>query len=57
MWILTICTAGWVMCSQIRTVEYKNEQQCYAALNELYKRHPAADFKYVICEPKKVPNA
>ena len=56
MWILTICTAGWVMCGHLKTFEYKNEQQCYTALNELYKRQPASDFKYVICEQKKQPD-
>ena len=52
MWILTICTAGWVMCGIEIKVEYESEKQCYTALDELYKRQPASDFKYVFCKPK-----
>ena len=52
VWILTICTAGWVLCGQQQKIEYQTESQCYRALDELYKRQPASDFKFVTCEPK-----
>lgn len=51
-WILYICTAGWGLCGHIYEAEYQSETACYRALSELYKRHPASDFKYVICYPK-----
>jgi hypothetical protein len=53
MWILHICTAGWIMCGSVREFKYETEKQCYAALDELYKRQPATDFKYVVCKPKE----
>ena len=52
-WVLTICTAGWVLCGQEREVEYPNEAACYRALNELYRRSEPGDFKYVTCAPKQ----
>lgn len=52
MWTLYVCTAGWVLCGQERYIDYPNEKSCYVALNELYKRQPASDFKYVLCKPK-----
>lgn len=52
MWTLYICTAGWVMCGQVLQIDYPSDKQCYTALNELYKRQPASDFKYVLCKPK-----
>lgn len=53
IWTLYICTSAWGMCGMIREVDYPSEKQCYVALNELYKRQPAKDFKYVICSPKQ----
>lgn len=53
MWTLFICTAGWGMCGMTREVDYPSEQQCYTALNELYKRQKTGDFKYVVCAPKQ----
>jgi hypothetical protein len=53
MWTLYICTAAWGLCGIIRTIDYPSEQQCYTALNELYKRHKADDFKVVTCSPKQ----
>ena len=32
IWILHICTAGWVLCGQEVKVEYPNEQSCFAAM-------------------------
>lgn len=52
MWMLTICTAGWVLCGQIINIEYKTKQECYESLNELYKRQKSTDFKYIICAEK-----
>lgn len=50
-WILSICTAGWVLCGSYIETAYPSEQDCYKALNELYKRQKSEDFKYVICSP------
>jgi hypothetical protein len=52
-WTLVICTQAWGLCGHYREVGYENEQQCYKALDELYKRHHASEFKYVVCEPRK----
>lgn len=52
-WILVICTAGWGSCGNYVTAEYPSEKKCYRALNELYKRHNATDYQYVICKPKE----
>lgn len=57
IWELVICTAGWVMCGQLRVEEYQGEESCYRALDELYKRQGREDFKYVICRPKKAERA
>lgn len=50
-WILTICTAGWVLCGQRIEQNYPSEQACYRALDELYKRHGSKEFKWVTCAP------
>lgn len=52
IWILQICTAGWVMCGQLREIPYPDEVSCYRALEELYKRHGVGAFKYVLCAPR-----
>ncbi len=52
IWILHICTAGWVLCGQEVKVEYPNEQSCYRAMEDLYRRNNPDKFKYVICKPK-----
>jgi hypothetical protein len=52
MWTLYI--AAWGLCGIIRTIDYPSEQQCYTALNELYKRHKADDFKVVTCSHKQI---
>lgn len=52
-WILVICTQAWGLCGHYREVAYDTEAQCYRAMDELYKRHGAAHFKYVVCEPVK----
>ena len=44
------------MCGQERKLEYQTEAQCYRALDELYKRQPASDFKRVTCSPRKEHN-
>jgi hypothetical protein len=50
--ILYICTAGWLMCGDVREFTYPNEASCYRALEEIYKRQSPSDFKYIICKPK-----
>lgn len=50
-WVLVICTQGWVMCGQLREVEYPSEEACYRALEDLYERKGPDAFKYVICKP------
>jgi hypothetical protein len=52
-WILVICTQSWVMCGQIREAPYETEQQCYRAMDELYKRQDPSKFKWVVCENRK----
>jgi hypothetical protein len=54
IWILTICTAGWVMCGQQSKIEYQTEMQCYRAMEEIYKRQPSSDFKFITCAPKTI---
>ena len=51
-WVLYVCTAGRVMCGQIREVVYPSEATCYRALDELYRRNKPDAFKYVVCQPK-----
>lgn len=53
MWTLAICTSAWVLCGQYLEIDYPSEQQCYAALNETYKRQGKDAFKYVVCAPKQ----
>ncbi len=52
IWILTICTAGWVLCGSLITHEYPSEAQCYKAMDTLYERQGKASFNYVTCSPK-----
>lgn len=52
-WYLVICTAAWGFCGIIVETPYPDEQSCYRALDELYKRQGRDDFKYVLCEPRK----
>lgn len=49
MWFLEICTAGFLLCGQYRVVPYPDEQACYRAVDELYKRQGREAFKYVLC--------
>ena len=53
VWILTICTSGWVLCGQEIRHEYPSEAACYRALDDLYKRNNPDKFKYITCSPKK----
>jgi hypothetical protein len=52
LWVLVFCTQGWGLCGHYNEIPYETEKQCYQALDELYKRHGANHFKYVICKPK-----
>jgi len=51
-WILTICTQSWLLCGQYIEREYLNEESCYKALDELYRRSEPDSFKWVVCAPK-----
>jgi hypothetical protein len=53
-WILAICTAGWALCGMYQQYTYETEAQCYAALDAIYKRQPASDFKFITCSPSSV---
>jgi hypothetical protein len=50
-WILTICTAGWLMCGSVLVQEYPTEAHCYKALDTLYKTQGRDRFNYVVCSP------
>ena len=50
MWVLTICTAAWLLCGALVEVEYHSEEECYRARDALMVR--PQDFKYVVCGPK-----
>jgi hypothetical protein len=52
-WILSICTSAWLLCGSYVEAEYPTEAACYKALDELYKRQGAQNFKYVTCTPNK----
>jgi len=51
MWILTVCTAGWIMCGSHTEYEYPNKGDCYEAREALMER--PQDFNYVVCAPKQ----
>ncbi len=55
IWILEICTAGWVLCGQQREIPYPDEPSCYRALEQLYKQQGREAFKYVLCVQRKGP--
>jgi hypothetical protein len=52
IWVLTICTNGWVLCGDIVHREYPTEDACYRALDHLVRNH-GHNVKYVTCAPKK----
>jgi hypothetical protein len=54
-WILTICTAGWVLCGSLKEIEYPTDAHCYKAMDTLYAKQGKAAFNYVTCSPKKAP--
>lgn len=49
-WVLSICTAGWLMCGSYVEARYPSEEACYKALNDLYTRNPKG-YNYVLCSP------
>ena len=51
-WILVFCTESWTLCGQVVKVTYPTEEQCYSAMNELYKRKGEDYFKWIICSPR-----
>ena len=51
-WILAICTAAWGLCGTLKEIEYPTEEQCYKALDALYRQQGRENFKYVTCSPK-----
>ena len=55
-WILSMCTASWLMCGQYIEAKYESEAACYKALDDLYKRNPAG-YKWVTCTPNTGANA
>lgn len=52
-WVLVICTAAWGLCGHYRETPYPDEQACFRAMDDLYKRQGRENFKYVLCEPRK----
>ena len=52
MWLLTICTYGWIMCSELRYENYDTEDQCYKALHTLYETQGKNEFNYITCSLK-----
>jgi hypothetical protein len=53
-WILTICTAAWLMCGSVQVFEYPTEAQCHKAMDTLYNRQGKEAFKYITCSQKGV---
>jgi hypothetical protein len=51
-WILTICTAAWLICGTVKETEYTTEEQCYKAMDGLYRQKGKESFKYLTCSPK-----
>ena len=54
MWTLVICTNGWILCGQLRHIDYPSKIDCYEAMDSLYKNSKPEDYKYVICSPKQI---
>ena len=54
-WVLTICTAAWIMCGQHREMTYPDESSCYRAMEQIYKQHGKESFRYVTCSWKVRP--
>jgi len=51
-WLLTICTAGFIICGTTITQEYPTEDQCYRAIESLYRLQGKSAFIYVTCSPQ-----
>lgn len=55
-WILTICTWGVLgICSQHIEHGYKDQQDCYKAMNSLYEAKGEDVFLYITCKPNPAP--
>ena len=52
-WVLTVCTAAWIMCGSEASFNYETESQCYKAMDILYARHGEKGFNWVICAPSQ----
>jgi len=53
IWLMTVCTSGWVICGQQITNEYPTEEQCYRSMESMYKQQGKDAFNYITCAPKK----
>jgi hypothetical protein len=52
-WVLTICTVAWGLCGTFVQLEYPTEDQCYKALDTVYRQQGREKFKYVTCSAKQ----
>lgn len=51
--VLTICTAGWLMCGSLVQYEFKDYQSCAAERKAIIESVGAGKFNYITCTEKK----
>lgn len=49
--LLTVCTAGWVMCGQVTHAEFPTMAACQTERREMYRLQGRDAFKWITCEP------
>lgn len=50
-YVMTVCTASWVLCGQIEEVPQPSREACIAERAEMYRLQGRDAFKWITCEP------
>lgn len=51
--VLTICTAGWLMCGSLVEHQFKDYQSCAAERKAIIESFGAGKFNYITCTEKR----